>query len=185
LACVVCVRVCVARGDTQAYWDETLQREKARREKSSAETAQQAKDRCVWGVGSGPRAARLIFMRPWQSTHVATGISDLPCATYRRSQPTRSSSQLTRGEGCGDAHSMRWLKQRRAEHEAKLERELREKKALWARRVAEQKTDQEVRAAIRFEQHRRWERETEARHVDIEEKVKERRAKYRASMGLR
>jgi hypothetical protein len=80
---------------------------------------------------------------------------------------------------------MRWLKQRRAEHEAKLERELREKKALWARRVAEQKTDQEVRAAIRFEQHRRWERETEARHVDIEEKVKERRAKYRASMGLR
>jgi hypothetical protein len=51
--------------------------------------------------------------------------------------------------------------------------------------VAEQKTDQEVRAAIRFEQHRRWERETEARHVDIEEKVKERRAKYRASMGLR
>lgn len=80
---------------------------------------------------------------------------------------------------------MRWLKQRRVEHEAKLERELREKKALWARRVAEQKTDQEVRAAIRFEQHRRWERETEARHVDIEEKVKERRAKYRASMGLR
>ena len=42
---------CVARGDTQAYWDETLQREKAKRDATFAETAQQAKDRCVWGVG--------------------------------------------------------------------------------------------------------------------------------------
>jgi hypothetical protein len=92
---------------------------------------------------------------------------------------------LTAGRLRVGPHSTKWLKQRRAEHEAKLDGELRKNKALWARRVKQQKTEKEVRAAIRFEQHRKWERETEARHVDIEQKVEQRRTKYRAKLGLR